>query len=286
MNTIDNDYETKKVEELLTPKFTPECKVKFTVEHRRRIKPCILRYARIGGVAAACVLAVAIGIKGLLVEEVKAMPSPVAMVERALQEFGNLQSICVKFKLKNPLSDYGYPTGAHELTDGYTCGTLYYLKQNEKNYMRIEWDDESNTTHISDGENETLMQGGVSLGEISSKKARPLPDIIKFTDKKSIMEIVPEQIHAMTVFNSTGQIIMELRIPDKKGEFVLTFASIPKQGEAGTIDVDNENQDLRLTKASMITGSGETEEIILETDAIEYNYPITKEQIFSTVRLQ
>lgn len=289
MKTVENGYENKKVEELLTPKYAPECKIKFTAAHHSRIKN-ILRYARFGGVAAAIVIVAALGIKSLFMEEIKAMPSPLASVEKALQEFGNLQSICVKFKLKNPLSDYGYPTDAYEQTDGYTSGTLYYLKQEERNYMRIEWNDERNTTHISDGQNETLMQGEGSLGEIVTKKARPLPDIIKFTDKKSIMEIKPEQIQSMTVFKSTGKIIMELLIPKKKGKFVLTFVTMPAKRGGAMKNVadktDTDEQSLLLTKASMIMGSGETEEVIFETDSIGYNYPITKEQILNTSRLK
>lgn len=289
MKTVDNDFENKKVEELLSPKHAPECKVRFVTAHRNKTK-LMLRYARIGGIAAAFVIAVAIGIKSVFVEEAKAMPSPLTSIEKSLQEFYNLQSIRIKFKAHNPLSDYGYPTEGCERTDGYTSGTLYYLKQKERSYMRIEWDDEKNTTHISDGENERLMQGEEEMGEIISKKARSLPDIIKFTDKKNIMNIKPEQIQAITVFKSTGQIIIELRMPERKGKFVLTFTATPKEGKATIKDVviekDGEEKGLLLTKAIIITGCDETEEVIFETDSIEYNFPITKELILSTSRLQ
>lgn len=289
MKTVKDGYEDRKIEELLNPKYTPECRIIFATTPRGRIKN-IRRYVRFGGVAAAIVIVAAIGIKSLFMEEIKAMPSPLASVEKALQEFGNLQSICVKFKLKNPLSDYGYPTKDYEQTGGYTSGTLYYLQQEEKGYMRIEWNDERKTTHISDGENETLMQGQDSLGEIVTKKARPLPDIIKFTDKKSIMEIKPEQIKTMTVFKSTGKIIIELLVPKRKGKFVLTFVAVPGK-KGGTMKnvtekIDKEEQNLLLVKASIIMGSDETEEVIFETESIEYNYPITKEQILNTSRLK
>lgn len=286
MKNSDYENENKKVEQLLTPKHSPQCRANFSVPtgNRKIMQRCI----RISGIAALLVIAVIIT-KNFLVEEAKAVPSPLASIERALQELAQLQSMRVEFRANVLFSDYGLPASSDEQEELFKNGTLYYLTQNGKSYLRIEWDDKEKTTHLSDGVNETVWQGGKKVLE-KKGNIRVLPDLMEIVNSHAVSKITPENIQSITVFQSSKRMEMKVSVPRSNEMFVLTFAIVPEEKGINVpelyVDKNNKEQSLLLEKAVLKRVNGAEEDTILETLSITYNYPVTREAIMDTLRLQ
>ena len=134
---------------MLTPKHTPECKIKFEQQQRTR---SLWSYTRIIAAAAAIVAIVA----GIILS-----PQSPAIVEQtqmsaAFEKFLAQKSFCIesntleRIRIGLPVTDDGKMINCK----------LYFLQEDSVVYMREEWDDEYNTTSIYDKESMYLWQNG------------------------------------------------------------------------------------------------------------------------------
>lgn len=141
---------------MLTPKHTPECKIKF--EQPRRT---LWSYARIIA-AAAAIVAIVAGIilspqSPAIVEQAQAAPGPMEKMSAAFEKFLAQKSFCIesntleRIRIGLPVTDDGKMINCK----------LYFLQEDSVVYMREEWDDEYNTTAIYDKDSMHLWQNGV-----------------------------------------------------------------------------------------------------------------------------
>lgn len=158
MKEIFNEQENREIIEMLTPKHTPECKVKFEQPRRTR---SLWSYTRIIA-AAAAIVAIVAGIilspqSPAIVEQAQAAPSPMEKMSEAFEKFLAQKSFCIesntleRIRIGLPVTDDGKMINCK----------LYFLQEDSVVYMREEWDDEYNTTAIYDKDSMHLWQNGV-----------------------------------------------------------------------------------------------------------------------------
>lgn len=157
MKEIFNEQENREIIEMLTPKHTPECKIKFEQPRRTR---SLWSYTRIIA-AAAAIVAIVAGIilspqSPAIVEQAQAAPSPMEKMSAAFEKFLAQKSFCIesntleRIRIGLPVTDDGKMINCK----------LYFLQEDSVVYMREEWDDEYNTTAIYDKDSMHLWQNG------------------------------------------------------------------------------------------------------------------------------
>lgn len=143
-NNQDLDH---RVEQLLTPRFAPSAEELKLSKPKRPARRIWLNTLRIGSVAAVVIIGIFVISGPINKAEAKA---PIDIINEALQEVQNAESLRVKFTAKvkpAPVNDNDYyriePDGEN------VQGTMTLLKTNEQVIMRIEW--ESGVTQLYDG---------------------------------------------------------------------------------------------------------------------------------------
>ena len=151
-----NEQQDRKIVELLTPKHTPECKIKFEQPQRTRT---LWSYARIA-VAAAAVAAIVAGIMlspgtPSIVEQAQAA-NPMEMMSQAFEKLLSQKSFCIEMSTIERVR-----AGLPVTEDGKMVNCkLYFLQEDSTVCMREEWSDEYQTTAIYDKDSMCIWQNG------------------------------------------------------------------------------------------------------------------------------
>ena len=249
----------RRVEQLLTPRFAPSAEeLKLPTPHPRK-SPIWLNMLRIGGVAAAIIVGLFIVMEPA--NEATAKTSEV--IAEALDALQNADAFSVDFRMKATINNNG------DETEYYKCdpngedidGTLTLLKSSGKEYMRIEWSsgivqlfDEGNMRYKMwqngelkhDMERSTFVFKLLKLASLSAAKA-----IIKTADA------------SMNIEESGDNILVKVVNEDSSVELGGVFS--------------RQKDELLECGARTRLGNGEWVKVL--SAKIEYNYPITVEQI-------
>ena len=295
MKEIFNEQENREIIEMLTPKHTPQCKIKFEQPQRTR---SLWSYTRIIA-AAAAIVAIVAGIilspqSPAIVEQAQAAPSPMEKMSEAFEKFLAQKSFCIesntleRIRIGLPVTDDGKMINCK----------LYFLQEDSVVYMREEWDDEYNTTAIYDKDSMHLWQNG-ELQKSLKIDSRPARYEYLFRSFSNILNKVD---------STTYELVTERPNNVQTSRCGVVFLgketkNIPIE-EIETIEVIKEEQAIELTTAPageyqpfiVLVYSAEkdkftsvkivTEEensperkTLMEFKNIVYNYPITMKGI-------
>lgn len=150
-NNLDNISDIR-IENLLTPRFTPTSSLSFKAPAPRR-RP-LWRAVRIGAVAAMVAVAVVIGISSVQTSTAR------EVVERAMTQLLESDNYLVQFtanvaegKKSGELYDIDFEGTPMR-------GTVEISKEDSKVKMAIKWQDEARSMELYDGENYRCYQNG------------------------------------------------------------------------------------------------------------------------------
>ena len=155
MDNLNFEKEEKVVKDILTPKHTPECNIKFDVPKKKQPSK-LLRYIRITAVAAALASLIFVATRINFIEETQAAVSPMEMISKGIEKFTNVKSLYLEFQTLERIR-IGLPVTEEKKM---TKCKLYFLQADSTVYMREEWDDEYNTIAIYDKDSLHLWQNG------------------------------------------------------------------------------------------------------------------------------
>ena len=291
MKEIFNEQENREIIEMLTPKHTPECKIKFEQPQRTRT---LRSYARIA-ITAAAIVAIVAGIilspqSPAIVEQAQAAPSPMEKMSAAFEKFLSQKSYCVDISTVERIK-IGLPVTDEERM--INC-KIYFLQEDSTVYMREEWDDEYNTTAIYDKDSMHLWQNGElqkSL-KIDSRPARyeylfrSFSNILNKVDSTTY-ELVTERPNNVqtsrcgVVFlgKETKNIPIEEieTIEVIKEEQAIELATAPAEQYQPFIVLVYSAEKDKFTSVKIVTEEENSPErkTLMEFKNIVYNYPIT-----------
>ena len=151
-NNLDNSSDNR-VENLLSPRFTPTTSLSFKAPAPRR-RP-LWQAVRISAVAAMVAVAVVIGISGVQTSTAR------EVVELAIMRLAEADSFLVHFTARVTKSTD--PHDLYEIVDSNAApmqGTVEIRKEGSKVKMAIKWQDEARSMELYDGESYRRYQNG------------------------------------------------------------------------------------------------------------------------------
>ena len=251
-----------RVEQLLTPRFSPLAEeLRLPTPHYRK-SPIWLNMLRIGGVAAAIIVGLFIVIEPA--SEATAKTSEV--IAEALDVLQNSDAFSVDFRMKATINNNG------DETEYYKCdpngedidGTLTLLKSEDKEYMRIEWS--SGIVQLFDEGNMRYKMWQNGELKYDMEHSSFVFKLLKLASLGGAKAIIQTADVAMNIEESGDNIIAKAVNEDKDVELEGVFSRT--------------NGELLECGARMRIGNKEWIKVL--SAKIKYNYPITVEQITAT----
>ena len=251
----------RRVEQLLTPRFAPSAEELKLPTPRPRKSPIWLNMLRIGGVAAAIIVGLFIVMEPA--NEATAKTSEV--IADALDALQNADAFSVDFRMKATINNNG------DETEYYKCdpngedieGTLTLLKSGDREYMRIEWS--SGIVQLFDEENmryKMWQNGELKYDMERSTFVFKLLKLASLGGAKAIMKMADV---SMNIEESGDNILVKVVNEDSSVELGGVFS--------------RKNEELFECGVKTRLGNGEWVKVL--SAKIEYNYPVTVEQICS-----
>ncbi len=252
----------QRVEQLLTPRFAPSAEeIRLSTTPRGK-SPVWLNMLRIAGVAAAIIVGLFIVLEPT--NEVIAKTNEV--IADALDALQNSDAFSVDFTMKATENNNG------DETEYYKCdpngedidGTLTLLKSGDKEYMRIEWS--SGVVQLFDEGNmryKMWQNGELKCDMERSTFVFKLLELASLGGAKAIIKMADV---SMNIEESGDNIIVKALNEDKDVELEGVFSRT--NGE--------------LLECGARTHIGNDEWVKVLSAKIEYNYPVTVEQITAT----
>ena len=254
----------RRVEQMLTPRFAPSAdEIRLSAPRQHNIRTIWLSALRIGAVAAAIVVGLFLMLEPT--NEVNAKTNEEVIAE-ALDALKDSDTFSVDFRMKATINNNG------DETEYYKCdpngkdieGTLTLLKSGGKEYMRIDWS--SGVVQLFDGGNMRYKMW--QNGELKCDMERSSINL-KLLQLASLDEV-------KALFGN------HLQISENGDEINLRMSSIKGSGEQ-TAHLElggvfsRQKGELMECGARMRFGNGEWVKVL--SAKIEYNHPITVEQI-------
>ncbi len=150
-NNLDNISDIR-VENLLTPRFTPTSSLSFKAPAPRR-RP-LWRAVRIGAVAAMVAVAVVIGISGVQTSTAR------EVVERAMTQLLESDNYLVQFTASVAESKNSGELYDIDFEGAPMRGTVEISKEDSKVKVAIKWHDKARSMELYDGESYRCYQNG------------------------------------------------------------------------------------------------------------------------------
>ena len=113
MNNNNFEQENSRIKEILTPKHTPECKIKFAAEKQKK-SPRRLLYIRIASAAAILAFALVVFTHTDFVEKSHAAGITMEMIERAIEKIANKNSLYLELQSYDEYENSGFFTVVRE----------------------------------------------------------------------------------------------------------------------------------------------------------------------------
>ena len=249
----------RRVEQLLTPRFAPSAEELKLPTPRPRKSPIWLNMLRIGGVAAAIIVGLFIVMEPA--NEATAKTSEV--IAEALDALQNADAFSVDFRMKATINNNG------DETEYYKCdpngedieGTLTLLKSGDREYMRIEWS--SGIVQLFDEGNMRYKMW--QNGELKCDMERSSFNfkLLKLASLSAAKAIIKTADASMNIEESGDNIIVKVVNEDSSVELGGVFS----------------RQKDELLECGARARIGNDEWVKVLSAKIEYNYPITVEQI-------
>ena len=151
-NNLDNSSDNR-VENLLTPRFTPTTSLSFKAPAPRR-RP-LWQAVRISAVAAMVAVAIVIGFSGVQTSTAR------EVVEQAIMRLAEADSYLIKFTARVTKSTD--PHDLYEIVDSNAApmqGTVEIRKEGSKAKMAIKWQDDERSMELYDGQTYRRYQNG------------------------------------------------------------------------------------------------------------------------------
>ena len=263
MRTEQNNQNLdQRVEQLLTPRFAPsaeEIKLSKPKRHARRIW---LNVLRLGAVAAAIV----VGLFLMFEPTNEATAKTSEVIAEALDALQNADAFSVDFRMKATINNNG------DETEYYKCdpngkdieGTLTLLNSSGKEYMRIEWS--SGIVQLFDEENMRYKMWQAGELKYDMERSTFVFKLLKLASLGGAKAIIKTADVAMNIEESGDNIIAKVVNEDSSVELGGIFSRT--------------NGELLECGARMRLGNKEWIKVL--SAKIEYNYPISVEQITAT----
>lgn len=249
----------QRVEQLLTPQFAPSAEeIRLSTPPRGK-SPLWLNVLRIAGVAAVIVVGLLIVIEPT--NEVVAKTNEV--IAEALAQLQSADTFRVEFGTKVVEDWDGDPTEPYTIApDGEDMtGVLTILKSEGKEYMRVEWGDE--VVQLFDGGQMRyrMWRGGKLVCD--EERTSFIFKLLKLASLGGAKAIIKTADVSMNIEESGDNILVKAVNEDSSVELGGVFS--------------RQNGELLECGARMCIGNGEWIKVL--SAKIEYNYPITVEQI-------
>ena len=256
----DNQNLYRRVEQLLTPRFAPSAEEFKLSKPKRPARRIWLNVLRLGAVAAAIVVGLFLMFEPA--NEAIAKTNEEVIAE-ALDVLQNSDAFSVDFRMKATINNNG------DETEYYKCdpngedieGTLTLLKSGDREYMRIEWS--SGIVQLFDEENMRykMWQNGELKHDMErSTFVFKLLKLASLGGAKAIMKMADV---SMNIEESGDNILVKVVNEDSSVELGGVFS--------------RKNEELFECGVKTRLGNGEWVKVL--SAKIEYNYPVTVEQI-------
>ena len=256
----DNQNLDHRVEQLLTPRFAPSAEEFKLSKPKRPARRIWLNVLRLGAVAAAIVVGLFLMFEPT--NEAIAKTNEEVIAE-ALDVLQNSDAFSVDFRMKATINNNG------DETEYYKCdpngedieGTLTLLKSGGKEYMRIEWS--SGIVQLFDGGDMRYRMWQNGELKCDMERSSFVFKLLKLASLGGAKAIIKTADVAMNIEESGDNIIAKAVNEDSSVELGGVFS--------------RKNEELFECGVKTRLGNGEWEKVL--SAKIEYNYPVTVEQI-------
>ena len=260
MRTEQNNQDLDlRVEQLLTPRFAPSAEELKLSKPKRPARRIWLNMLRFGAVAAVIV----VGLFLMFEPTNEATAKTSEVIAEALDALQNADAFSVDFRMKATINHNG------DETEYYKCdpngedieGTLTLLKSGDREYMRIEWS--SGIVQLFDEENmryKMWQNGELKYDMERSTFVFKLLKLASLGGAKAIMKMADV---SMNIEESGDNILVKVVNEDNSVELGGVFS--------------RKNEELFECGVKTRLGNGEWVKVL--SAKIEYNYPVTVEQI-------
>ena len=250
----------RRVEQLLTPRFAPSAEeIKLPINPVTSKRRMWLNVLRIG--AAAAVIVVGLFLMFEPTNEATARTSEI--IAEALDALQNSDAISVDFRMKATINNNG------DETEYYKCdpngedieGTLTLLKSGDKEYMRIEWS--SGIVQLFDEGNMRYKMWQNGELKCDMERSSFVFKLLKLASLSAAKAIIKTADASMNIEESGDNILVKVVNEDSSVELGGVFS----------------RQKDELLECGARARIGNDEWVKVLSAKIEYNYPITVEQI-------
>ena len=264
MRTENKDYFQeldRHVEQLLTPRFVPSAEEIKLSKPKRPAQRIWLNVLRFGTVAAAIVVGLFIMFEPTNEATAKSSEQTIAEALAALQE---AETIRVEFRAKviegsDSIEPYTIARDGEVIN-----GVLTILKSEDKEYMRVEWGDEVVQLFDEGNMRYKMWQNGELKYDM--ERSTFVFELLKLASLGAAKAIIKTTDMSMNIEESGDNILVKAVNEDSSVELGGVFSR--KQGE------------LLECEARALDKTGGWQKVL--SAKIEYNHPITVEQITAT----
>ena len=232
-NNLDNSSDNR-VENLLSPRFTPTTSLSFKAPAPRR-RP-LWQAVRISAVAAMVAVAIVIGFSGVQTSTAR------EVVEQAMMRLAEADSFLIKFTARVTKSTD--PHDLYEIVDSNAApmqGTVEIRKEGSKAKMAIKWQDDERSMELYDGQTYRRYQNGQLVLERPDEgiDLTPLASLEKLKPYAAAMGMLlkfREEGDTIIVSDRSDKVEIVARFSKSEGRLLSAECTTPNNVTVLTVD--------------------------------------------------
>ena len=232
-NNLDNSSDNR-VENLLSPRFTPTTSLSFKAPAPRR-RP-LWQAVRISAVAAMVAVAIVIGFSGVQTSTAR------EVVEQAMMRLAEADSFLIKFTARVTKSTD--PHDLYEIVDSNAApmqGTVEIRKEGSKVKMAIKWQDDERSMELYDGQTYRRYQNGQLVLERPDEgiDLTPLASLEKLKPYAAAMGMLlkfREEGDTIIVSDRSDKVEIVARFSKSEGRLLSAECTTPNNVTVLTVD--------------------------------------------------
>lgn len=232
-NNLDNSSDNR-VENLLSPRFTPTTSLSFKAPAPRR-RP-LWQAVRISAVAAMVAVAIVIGFSGVQTSTAR------EVVEQAMMRLAEADSYLIKFTARVTKSTD--PHDLYEIVDSNAApmqGTVEIRKEGSKAKMAIKWQDDERSMELYDGQTYRRYQNGQLVLERPDEgiDLTPLASLEKLKPYAAAMGMLlkfREEGDTIIVSDRSDKVEIVARFSKSEGRLLSAECTTPNNVTVLTVD--------------------------------------------------
>lgn len=230
-NNLDNSSDNR-VENLLSPRFTPTTSLSFKAPAPRR-RP-LWQAVRISAVAAMVAVAIVIGFSGVQTSTAR------EVVEQAMMRLAEADSFLVHFTANVYESKRSQHLYIVDPDAAPMQGTVEIRKEGSKVKMAVKWQDKARTMELYDGESYRRYQNGQLVLERPDKGIDLTPfatieNLKAYTSSRGIKIKFRELGNLIIAGSKDDKVAIIARFSKSDGRLLSAECSIPYYGEEITV---------------------------------------------------